>query len=265
MPFTDVRPVADGLDYHVAVQSPLRALDWFGTAPAGGVGRPQPGAHEREALEPLAPADDIACRLVEQQEMHARRQRFHALVGLGRHLGVGAPVDQVDVRGAEPGGRLDAVHGHRPAADDGHGPAGDPFGHILETAVAQRRKVVHRGKNTRYGLSLRVDGLRRPQAGRQKDGFEALLEQLLRSARTRDGLAALELDAEIRDVLELPSQEIQAEAVGDHPVAQHAAGLGPGLENGDRVTLLGELGRAAQSGRAGAHHGDPGAAGSARL
>ena len=69
-------------------------------------------------------------------------------------------------------------------------------------------------------------------------------------------MVALELDPEVRDVPEFVFKKLQAEPVGNDPVAQHASGLGPGLEEGHRVAALGKLGRTTQTGRSGAHHGD---------
>ena len=51
-------------------------------------------------------------------------------------------------------------------------------------------------------------------------------------------------------------QKIEVAAVGDHPVAEDAAGLGPGLEHGDRKAGLGQLGRTTQPAGARSHHGD---------
>jgi len=250
------RPVADGLDRNVAVQDPLRAPDGSGAAPAGGVGRPQASAHEFQALESPAAAEHEVHRLIEQQKVHPRRLRLHPLVRFGRHLGIRAPVDQEDISRAKPRGRLHAIHGHRSAADDGHRPAGDPLGHLAEAAVPQGRQVIDRGVDIWQRAGLGLETFCGPEAGSQEDRAEALLEKIFRPGRAINRMAALEPDPERFNVLNLIPQKIQAEAVGDDPVAQHAAGLGPGLENGDRAAALGELGRAAQPGRSGAHDGD---------
>ena len=62
-------------------------------------------------------------RLDQQQEMRPGFQGFDAFIGFGRHLGVRTPVDQIDIFGPKPDGRLDTIHGHRPTADDRYGVA----------------------------------------------------------------------------------------------------------------------------------------------
>jgi hypothetical protein len=93
-------------------------------------------------------------------------------------------------------------------------------------------------------------------AGCQKDGAEAFLEKVLRGGRACDEMVALELDPEVRDVPEFVFKKLQAEPVGNDPVAQHASGFGSGLEECHRVAAFGKLGCTTQTGRAGTHHGN---------
>ena len=60
----------------------------------------------------------------------------------------------------------------------------------------------------------------------------------------------------VGDVPEFVFEKLQAEPVGNHPVAQDTSGLGPGLEEGHRIAGLGKLGGTTQTGRSGAYHGD---------
>ena len=253
-PVGRVRAVADGLDHQGDLQGPGGALDLDRPAPAGGVRLPETGAQQAQALDPAGAVGHVAGGLVEQQEVHAQALGRLALVLLGRHLGVGAAVHQVDVAGAQLEGGLRAVHGHAAAADHGHGLAPDLPGQLLEAFLAQQGQEIHGGVYP-LGLAPGRQPLRAPQAGGQEHGPEAGIQQLLRGPGALHAGVALELHAQVLQVLQLVFQEGLVEAVGGHPVADDAARLRALLEHRDLHALPRQLRGAGQPRRPGAHHG----------
>ena len=90
-------------------------------------------------------------------------------------------------------------------------------------------------------------------ADADEDGVEALLLSVLAMLST----GVLVLISTPRAVMFLMSRSSSdlGHAVGGHAVAQHAAGLRFGLEDGDLVALLGQVERRGQSAGAGANDG----------
>ena len=85
-----------------------------------------------------------------------------ALIGFSRHLGIGPPVDQIDIFGIEFDSRFNAIHGHRTAADDRHRFALDLIFDVFKAPITQRRQIVYRRKQTFNILPCRFDRGRIP-------------------------------------------------------------------------------------------------------
>ena len=138
------RLVADGFDHHVGFQHPTGSLDCLGLSATGFVGLAQTGANQSDAGQPVFFIRHIIDRLIEQQEVNPGLKRFDAFIGLGRHLGIGPAVNQIDVLGGQSYGRLNAVHGHRTAADNCNGFSFDLLFDFGKTPVTQSAKIVNR-------------------------------------------------------------------------------------------------------------------------
>ena len=136
----DAADLADGRDDAVARDHELGPLDRLGATAAGRVGLAQLHA-------PALEADDLA---VLGHDLRRRDQGDHLdalFLGLGdldrvgRHLRLGAAVEQLDVVEADATGRADAVHGHVAAADDQHRLAGRAASRRRRSRAGTRRRA----------------------------------------------------------------------------------------------------------------------------
>ena len=71
-----------------------------------------------------------------------------------------------------------------------------------------------------------------------------------------DHATALQINSQIHDALDLGIQHLARQTIRRNTIAQHAARLGKGFEDGDPVTPAGQLIGAGESRGAGAHHCD---------
>ena len=115
-----VRAVADGAHRRVHRHEELGAGDLDRAATAGGVGLTQLHAPALDLGEPAALVADEAHRQGEKVEDDALLLGVLDLLGARRQLVVAAPVDDVDLVGAQTQGRARRVHGHVAAAEHGH-------------------------------------------------------------------------------------------------------------------------------------------------
>ena len=148
------------------------------------------------------------------------------LVVRGRHALVVLDAVDGDLLGAEAQGGAAGVEGDVAAADDDH-----VLAHVDGLAECGRLEHAH---GVEHALGVRArDGQRAAalKADGQVDGLVAVGQQAVDREVGAGGLAALQLDAEREDAVDVLLQRGLGQAVLGDAEAQHAAGLRLGLED----------------------------------
>ncbi len=142
------------------------------------------------------------------------------------------------------GGQLDLLHRliklanrgtrgverHRPTADD-H----DPFSKIDAVAAVEVEEIVDRLDDPVLVGAFDVEVPSAHRADRQKEGLESFFPKVAETVVAGDSLVGEECDAELLDRRDLAVDDSPRQPVFGDPVAQHAAELGQGFEDGDLV------------------------------
>jgi len=174
----------------------------------------------------------------------------------GRHLDLGAAVNDIHFLRTQALGAAGRVHRDIAAADDRH-PAAD-----LDRRVAVGELVRLHQVDTGQELIGRVDAVqvlaRDAHEGRQagacadKDRFKSVREQVVEREDTADDHVRLDLDAILAQRVDLLLDQRLRQTKFGNAIHQHAAGDMECLENGDLVTQLGQVAGTGQAGRTGA-------------
>ena len=177
-------------------------------------------------------------------------RRELALVGIGRHLGLGAPVDERHLGRAKPPHLAGHVDRRVAAADHGHAPA-EPQRMAVLDRLDEGQRLPDPGElragDGGVGVLTHPDG--------EHDRVERVLE-LPQVERRPDRVAELEADAELREGERLLRERVADDPVRRDRVANKPAGLGTSVVDGDGETADGELAGAGEACGAGADHGD---------
>ena len=201
------------------------------------------------------PRPPTAMRLHEELDLQALLAGLLDLAGVGRHLDLGAPVDQRHVRLLaglllQADGAARGVERHVAAAD--HDDLVADRGRAAEVELAQELDGADHAVEVVAG-QRRLGALL--QAGGQVDGLVALLEEAVDGEVRAGAPAQLQVDAERQDLVDLALDDLVRQAVVRDAGAQHAAGDRLRLEDGDLVAEVGQVAGAGEAGGAGADDG----------
>ncbi len=245
-----VRGHADGRDQEVAVHREFAAGDRLGAAAPRRVGRTEGHLRAAQAAHRARRVGEDLGRGDEEGEPDAFALRVVDLRPVGRHLLPAAPVGDRHAGGPKASGGPRRIHRHVAAADDDDAPAGDVRG-LPEPDVAQELDAA---EDALVVLSGHAEARRARRPGRHENRVKPVPPERLEvpDRRARD-----DLDADVRDILDVPGDHVGGQAVGGDRQAQEAARLGRGLEDPDAVADPGQLPGGGQAGRAGAHDRDP--------
>jgi len=161
-----------------------------------------------------------------------------------------------DRRGAQAARRARGVERGRAAADHGD--------RVADTHLPALAHLAQQVEALDDGLAAGdLRGRRLPRAHGDEDGVEAGVAQPFDGDLVAERGVVDETHAGLPERLELAVEDPLGQAELGDAVAQRPAGLLVGVVHGDPVTLLGEVPRGSEAGRAGADDGDPPAAGHA--
>ena len=176
------------------------------------------------------------------------------LVVRGRHALVVLDAVDGDLLGAQAQGRAAGVEGHVAAADDD-----DVLAHV---DLLAERGGLEQADGVEDALGVGA-GDRQRAAALEADGevhglvaAAVLLHEAVDGEVLAGGLAALQVDAEREHAVDVLLQGGLGQAVLGDAEAQHAAGLGLALEDGDLVAEQREVAGGGEAAGAGADDGD---------
>ena len=259
-----VRVGADGDHHRLGLEFELAAGDRHRAAAARFVRLAEFHANApHPAHVALAVVQDLD-RVGEPVEFDAFLLRVVHFFDAARALGLGAPVDAVDLFGAEPLADAGGVHRGIAGADHSDAPperqgrvmAGIARAHHVAAGeqLVRRQHVVERIAGDAHELGI-------ARAGADEDGVKPhLADHLLDREQPPDERVALELHPELAQVVDFSVDHLVGQPEVGNAVAQHAAGHVEGLVYRDFAPGLGHVGRARHPGRARADDADPEAA-----
>ena len=243
--------LAGGEDHGVAGELAEGVVEGHRRAPAALVGLAQGAGGELDLGGAAVGAGHHGRRHAGADEGERLVETLFDLVGRGRHGLVVFDADQRDLFGAQTHGRAAGVEGHVAAADDDH-----VLAHVdgrAEGGVAQQIDRREDALGVVAGDRQRAAAL---QADAQVDGLVAVAQQRVDREVGAGGLAALQLDAERQNAVDVLLQHVGlGQAVLGDAEAQHAARFGLGLEDGGLVAEQRQVAGAGETARAGADDG----------
>jgi hypothetical protein len=187
-------------------------------------------------------------------ELDAFLLRVVHLLSAGRALGLGPPVDAVDLLSAEPLADAGGVHRGIAGADHGDAPPerqGCVVGGIARAHHVAAGKQLVRRQHVVEGVPWDPHELGIARAGADEDGMEPqLADHLLDCEQPPDERVAFEFHSELAQVVDLGIDYFIGQPEVGNAVTQHAAGHVERLVHRDFAPGLGHVGGAGHSGRA---------------
>jgi hypothetical protein len=190
----------------------------------------------------LDPSFLIADEAGGRAEQHEFDPFFMGVVdfrGPGRHLRLGAAVDDVGMVRAHAQGGAGRVHGHVAGPEGGHILAFDQGRVVFREGV--RLHQVGPGEifvgrvNADQVLAGNVQEHGQPRPHSQEDRVEALLKELVHGIGAADDLIDQNLDSQLFQIVAFISHDLFGQPKFRDAVEKHAAGGVQGLKNGDLV------------------------------
>ncbi len=247
------RMLADGQDQRVERDLELRVghIEWdlapriVAIAAVLGLGADQPGEFAVFDMERgrVRQFDDVDALFLDGVDF----------LGIGRHLVDGAAIDQVHVLGSDSQRRTHGIHRRVARADDAH--FGADWDGVLLAHAAQEADAVHHPVGV---LTRKVQLLGELGSYGNEDGDIAVAAELLDGEVHTGLLAVPNLDPEFIQDRQVLIDLRLGEPVGRNRPADHSAGIGVRLEDGDRKPVVAEFLGGGEAGRAGADDGDLG-------